>query len=918
MVVREGVEPIVGREQELRAGARFLQLAAERPAALLFEGEAGVGKTILWRHVLREAHDFRVLRCEATESESFFPLAGLVDLLGSIDESLIRALPRLQADALSSALLRAPATQERDWLALAQAVLGALRALSGERPVLVAVDDIQWLDHDSARIVLFALRRVEGPVGLLCTQRQAEDEQKLVALDEIARSRHPGRLVLGTLGVREIGLLVDANFDVRLSHAALRQLSRVSGGNPFYALEIAREITERSDLEPGGELPVPESLAMLLRRRIRDLSRETRELLVTAAVLARPTAVTLDRGGFTADAYAEAADAGVLTLDGDRVRFAHPLLASVARTTASPAELRAAHKRAANAVDDDMERTGHLALAACEPDDALAELVDHAAAVAAARGAPDTAAQLAERARHLTSTRGGDAWPRRTLAAAQYYARSGEAHRARRLLEDAVAAMPPGAARAELLYSLAQLEDDFERAAVVAESALAESAADQAVAARVHLVLGTLHQIASRGEDARRHAAEAARLAAAADQPTTEGAAWAQLAFLDLFDGHAVPEHAIERAVERHRTLAPELLAEDARLTCAIALAARDELVRARELLHEFLRHCELRGDEPGRAAAHAPLVHVELTAGDWQRAREYAAVLRGMAAHSGLEQIASFAALSSALVDAYSGAEGADDSITAADEALRHVGGDIGSIAQALRGFLALSTGDVRRAHTLCEPLIPREPKRLLQGLTLKITVATEIEALVGLGKLDRAATIVASLEAAARHALTYARPTVVAIRGRALIAGARGDLEAALRAAEQALRGHERIPDPFELARTLLVYGALLKRERRKADARNAFQRAHRIFADLGASLWEAHAQAEVGRLGLRRASGDELTPMERKVANTIARGATTKEAAAELFLSPKTIEFHLRNAYRKLGIRSRAELGRTLAGG
>src|SRR6266516_606993 len=425
---------LVGREQELDELARFLDAVPAGPVGLLLEGDAGIGKTTLWREAVLGALDrsYRVLSCRPVESETQLAFAALGDLLEEVPDSATADLPVPQRRALDVALLRMEAEGPPPLpRAVSLAVLGVFRALAASGPVVIAVDDVQWLDRPSASALEFAVRRLPGEaIGVVLARRGADTDVPL-ALDRALPREAVRRLLVGPLGGASLERLVRARVDVHLGPPALRQLEAASGGNPYFALELARSVTERDvRLGPGEPLPVPGSLRMLLGERLADLAPDAREVALAASALAG------------------AVGAGVLEIDADRLRFAHPLIASVVYADAPAAERRALHARIADVVEEPEERARHLALAAEAPDANVAAALDRAARSVRGRGAPGDAAELYEEARRLTPPLQTDDAARRAVDAAECHFEGGDFGRVRALLEEVTETQSSERARA--------------------------------------------------------------------------------------------------------------------------------------------------------------------------------------------------------------------------------------------------------------------------------------------------------------------------------------------------------------------------------------------------------------------------------------------------------------------------------------
>jgi len=346
-------DELVGREGELRRIEQLLDPTGAVPRALLVDGPPGIGKTALWRAGIEHAakRGFRLLLARPAEAEAALAFAALGDLLGEAVDA-IGALPEPQRRALRVALLLdAPAGAAIETRSLCVAFLGLLRELSSDGPLLVGVDDVQWLDRPSASALVFALRRIDRvPVVFFGTARPTAAEFTFERLERIA---------LGPLDLSSLDRIIRRSLGEQLPRPVLRRLERISGGNPFYALELARALTRRGESPPEiDSLPLPETLTEALRERISTLPDEARQALVATAALSTPTKSVVTAAVGDPHALDRAAHANVLVLDGERVRLEHPLVGSAAYAMQGDAERRELHRRLANS--SPVTRIGHV------------------------------------------------------------------------------------------------------------------------------------------------------------------------------------------------------------------------------------------------------------------------------------------------------------------------------------------------------------------------------------------------------------------------------------------------------------------------------------------------------------------------------------------------------------------------------
>ena len=438
---------VIGRVHELGQIARFLDDVPAGSSSFLLAGDAGIGKTTLWEWAVDEASSraWRVLQTRAGASETTMTFTALGDLLEPVIDDILEQLPPVQRAALDAALLRGDSGASMpDRRAVSLASLGCLRALARDGPVLVAIDDVQWLDPASADVLRFVVRRLDDePVGVLASLRLEEETADRLELHRAFPGARARRLVVGSMSPKDLGRLIRDRLEVELPHPVTDRVDDAAGGSPFFALEIARELIGRGIPEAGEALPIPDDTRHVLAARLSTLPRAARTILLVAAAAARPTeelvAASSGLGAGADAALTQAIDAGVISLDGHRIRFTHPLLASTVYASASLNRLRDTHRRLAAHVESAEERARHLALASPTPDASVASALDDAAAIAGARGAPQSAVELAQLARRLTPATDLEDLIRRTEQAAAHLFDAGDDAGARVLLGDAIA-----------------------------------------------------------------------------------------------------------------------------------------------------------------------------------------------------------------------------------------------------------------------------------------------------------------------------------------------------------------------------------------------------------------------------------------------------------------------------------------------
>jgi DNA-binding CsgD family transcriptional regulator len=910
-------DTIVGRTAELETVDRFLSGIPMGTSALVLEGEAGIGKTRLWREGVEraQARGVCVLRSRPGGAEVRLSFSGLGDLLGGSAEAILSQLPHPQRRALAGALLLDELTAALDERAVGAAVVGALRMLAGDAPVVVAVDDLQWLDPPSLRALEYAFRRLEAErVGLLATVRTAAGEP---GLDELRRALGDERLLrrrLGSLSVAAVYELVRLRLGTRLSRPALLRLHEVSGGRPFFALELARALAEEG-VEPSAEdaLPVPRELDALLRARLDRLSPGASSALLLAAALSRPRLSVLEAASDdAADEVAglrEATAAGVVEVEGDRVRFTHPLLASTRYSQASPRERRDVHRRLAQVMPDLEERARHLALSAQGPDERIAQELESAAGRAERRGALIAAARLSEQSIALTSPDAAAALQRRRLAAARLAFSSGATARAEAILDQALGAATPGAERARVLQLRGDIRFETEDTRVALE--LFRAAADEAgddLELRLSLGIRLAAAASFWGggfEVAHAYARDAVMLAEKLGDSWLLAEALCELAHKEFMLGRAIPHELMARAERleglagRRRLWGPS--AEYARILCFTG-----DVAAARERFEPLCEHGRATGDV-GVASVLLGLAMVERDAGDLDRALALVKEAHDFAEQSGQDVVDAGAVFALADLEALRGdVEGGRQRALEALEMTERTGRLSGG-PRGVLGAMELSVEHYGQAYAYLKPAIDRYQSR---GAQMPMSqVGDAVEALAGLSRLDEAERLLDPFEERAR-ALDVRWAIAAAARARGLIEANR-DLVAAEAALTRAVAVGEGLPMRLELGRSLLALGTVQRRLRRKAAARTTLDQARELFEGIGAQVWAKRVQAELGRIGGRAALRDGLSETEAQIAALVRDGRTNREIAAALHVSPHTVEWNLSRMYRKLGIRSRTEL-------
>jgi DNA-binding CsgD family transcriptional regulator len=895
---------LAGRAAETARLRQLIEAArGGRSDALVMQGDPGVGKTALLRFAVEEGRDFAVLECRCVESESALPFAGLHDLIRPLLTSL-EGLPEVQAAALRGALAIGPPDGVGERFAVYAGALGLVAGAAEISPVLCVIDDAQWLDHESAEALIFVARRLEADaVAVLLATRAGAGELELSGIEAMRIEALPEE--------DAVEMLTGATRFPVAPHVAER-LARETGGNPLAMLESAHALTaeQLAGRQPlMGPLPIGPSTERLFSPRIEALSLSARRALLVAAAADEsdlgPILAAAHELGGDASGLEEAETAGLIAVADARVLFAHPLVRSAAYVSAPPTERRAAHRELANALDEP-RRAWQLALSAFGPDERIAQALESAAMAARARKGFASASAALDRSARLSEHPPAQA--RRLYLAADAARLAGQCEHASRLLETAVECDKSGreedaithlrgrvellrghtdAAQSILLAAAKTVEarDRSRAAALLSEAAFAAmiggdgdaavSIASQArevqdtdrglVSAITGLVLGTALFRAGRLDAGLRLVVEAADIVAETPDETIE------------------PEYVIH---------------------AAHVLSWVGEYRRARALLDATLQDIRATGALGVLPWALYTSADLDTRTGSWSAARADACEAVSIARDTGNQLWLTYALGCLTMLDAMQGRESeARTHAAEAEDLARQLGIELPrKVADAL-GLLELSLGRPENAIPHLEAAGHAGSRLALPDLVEAYTRAQRPlpEAIGGLLKPGKETA--AGVGALFPHC-------------RGIVAG--DDFDGALKAA---LEAYEAAGMPFGRARVALLLGERLRRAGRRAESREHLRAALDGFTQLGAAIWAERARGELRatgeRVGSRRREGeDRLTAQELQVARVVARGATNKEAAATLFLSAKTIEYHLGHVYSKLRVRSRTELAHHLA--
>ncbi len=928
----------IGRDAEIAEISAFLSAASRAPAALVITGDAGIGKTVVWRHVLQGAgRSSRVLSCQPVLAEKPHAFSALDDLFGGAAEEILPALPRPRRRAVESALLRDSPLEplsaepfEADPLApeprvLARGILDALRILSGAAPLIVAVDDPQWLDRSSAGTLEFCFRRLQDePVFLLLTSRT--NATVPLGLDRALPPDRLSRMQLGPLTLGAIGEILRTRLGAVLPRHSMTRLYDACGGNPFFALEFARTLLDHPRMPITNEpIPLPRGLSDLVRRRMRQLTPEVRRVGWLVAASSNPRERLIRSAYDNGESWAaidQAVDEGILERDGDIVRFTHPLLQSALYGEMPSHERRQVHRRLGAVAEDIEERAWHLALGAERPSEETAGMLGGAARHAAARGAPEEGAALAEQAARLIPADQAEAVREQIVQAADYHFRAGSIDRSRELIQSALPSCPAGSPRATLLIRLATIhyhQSDWPLAEQTFRQAAQEAPEDPRLCAYAQQELAFARMVAGDLPGALHGAKVSLRSAERAADPGLVAHSLARIAAFEFLLGNGIRSDLLERAEALGASADEEPIRRlplfSPSLSWGLILKWCDRLDEARGRLADRYRHALDRGDDASLPFLLYHFSELECWAGNWDAAGEYALEACQVADESRQQTMRPATLYSLALIRAHRGQIVQARELASEALALCECTGNVPvtSFVLSVLGFVALSLDEYHAVHSHLGQLAAATAATGLGEPSVVKFLPDEIEALAALGQVDLARSFTLQLEVQGK---SLGRPWALATgaRCRAHLAAVDGDIQGALAACDQALSHLEQLPMPFELGRTLLVKGMIERRARHKSAASESLARAVAIFEHLGAPLWVGKASRELSKIAVRSPAGG-LTETEHRIAELVAQGHTNREVASAMFVTENTVQTHVRHIFQKLGMRSRTELAAQL---
>ena len=912
----------IGRISELESIDRFLDEGGG-PAALIVAGEAGIGKTTVWGYAVSAAarRGMMVLSAAPGENETALAYAALGDLLEAVPQGVVDELPAVQREGLDFALMRAdPASRRIQPGFVAAGFVSVIRALASKGPLVLAIDDVQWLDAASRDVMRFAVRRLQGQqVMILLAQRTTDDAPVPLGLRRALPVERVQVVRLRAMTVAALHQLLHERLGQVFPRPTLVHIAEWSGGNPLMAQELGRMLLERGGrLDPGQPPPISIDLAYLLGDRLRGLPRSQQRTLLVAALLERPTTDALREACAELSwpiAYPDLAR-GILEATEPFIHFAHPLFRAQAIGIASDSDRRAVHGCLAMLEAHPEASARHLALAGNPPDEAVARVLDAASTAAADRAAPKAAADLTELACRYTPADELAGLQARQARLGTLLFRTGEIQRAKDVLEKAVAG-PAGAGRARALIELARAVQDSNepRAFMLFDRARREPAIGLLLRAEAEIGMGT---VAPDSRSSRRHLTAALRLLPAGEDPVLRAKALKNLAIVEVRVGNPSFRTLLDEALALEVETSTPTVAARAALTRAEQLTDDDEPEAARKEFLTLRAVAEQEGDETSLPRILDGLVEIEIRTGDWTNAERLSKERLEVSEQVGLagqlasahRQRAGIAVLRGDLAAARTGLRRALDWAEEADDVLEK------SHCLEMLGLLELSLERHPEAVEAFELAARLATQIGSQDPGANLVIGDRLEALVVVGDLSRVGEVAKEIELVARR-IGRRRPLALVDRGRGLVASALGDQDEAVRLLERSVARLDELRIPFETARSRLILGIVHRRRRRKRMAHDTLKEALEGFSRLGAASWVTRTERELARIGLRPSAPTTLTETEATVARLAASGRTNQQIGEAAFLSTRSVEGVLRRVYTKLDIGSRAELGRAMAG-
>lgn len=904
---------LFGREEELAEVARlFDQARVGRGGSLTVFGEAGTGKSALLSAAAEQATGIQVLRTQGIESEAPLPFAALQRLLQSIIP-LAERLPAPQARALRI-IFGEEVGEGGDRFLVFLAALNLVAEASEESPVLALVDDAHWLDEASTAALLFMARRLEQErVAMLFGAREGD-----------VRNFDPGDLPtmrLRGLELRAVTELLRDQAGADVSFEVGAQLLASTGGNPLALTELPRVLTpEQLSGRAGlpGRLPVTSTVERVFLDRARRLSTDAQRLLLITAADDSARVATVSaaakRLGVEVTALGEAEASGLIRVEDGHLRLRHPLVRSAVYAAATSIERRQAHAALADALTHDQDadrRAWHRAASVDEPDAEVVADLGAAAARAESRGGHEAAAAAWERAADLSADQTGRG--ERLYRAARAAWLAGHAIRARHLADSALSAITEPLLRADAVRLRARIEWNT-GSVKLGHRMILEGAREVAPhdpdRAREMAMFGSA--LAAFGGDSGVEV-EPATFAALPEEPTMRQRCFAEI----LLALRAVAADDWGRATALARQAFAtgghlELGDQDLLPNLGIAALQIGDAGAAGTYHQRLLTRARNSGAVVMVLYSLTRLGFTNVAAGEWSAATTAQHEALRLGEGTGQEVLIAGPLSWLLLIAALRGDDDSYDRLRERVETLLDAQA-LGTLDVLIRDIVRWAKGVRALPHSAAAF---HHLAQMTHPITQRMAGLDRIEAAAHADQVETANLWIDDLQRFG-EATQQSWASAMAAHGRALIASLQSSKEAESRF-EEALRQHAATDRIFDRARTELAYGEHLRRSRQRVAARDHLRAASEVFEDLRAAPWADRAAQELRASGETARKRDittatDLTPQELQVAQLVQQGLTNKEVAAQLFVSPRTVDFHLRNVFVKTGVTSRVELAR-----
>jgi len=942
---------LVGRTELLAS----VEATLASGGSIVLTGSSGIGKSAIMDVIGARAlqRGERVLRMSGVETDRWIPFTGLVELLGQIPEEFVDELPEPQRAAVNEVLLRGRSTESGQQARLARRLAwhGLLERCAEVSPVLILIDDAQWVDGASADVIAFASRRatsrrVRAVIAERWPDREDDSKPELTEDEDSAdndldsrswrialRGRHRAvalapapvtELAVPPLGPADLAELLDL---YGLSARAASKLHADSGGNPYLALALAGAFADNASAV-WRPAPLPQRIHALLQDRVQALPVEVRETLLTAALATRPTVELLARAG-RVDADHDirlAAAAGLLVTDGSQIRFTPPAVATVVAESVTAAHRSAVHLGLSTVVTDAVERARHRALAATDPDAEVARSIVTAAENARRRGARGLAAELYLLAADRTPPELDAERLEWLVSAAELGAAASRPEIVNRAADAVLEADSSPAHRVRVRIALIDLSSQ-----AIAEmdemfaAAMADANGDPALMAPLYFRLAWQAVIEGHPMRSEADADKAVSLARSVGDTTTEALALAVKAQVARVLGRGDYLTPLTEALALPQPELDGWLNMTPRFQAVRFAIFDDRLEEARDELFRMLALVE-RGEGEELVSVLRSLAEVSAIAGRCRDALDFAGRAIRVSQEAGLSPgpvwyiraVAELAggSLTRAMAYAERGARASEqeqDSI--------YVGRSLHAIGQ-----VRLRSGDARGGVEVMRRVRALEAKQGLAEPTMLRWHSDLATGLVAIGELDEAEETIRSAREALHNRIHNAAVNARLDRAAALLHAERGESDEGTALLANAIKTFEELGQPIEQGHTLLVLSQIERRRRRYAAARAAATEALTILTRIGAKPWTEQAVRTLAWIDgnspdlptvVKEPTGalSTLTATESRIATMVREGASNREIATRMFLSVKTVEATLTRIYRKLGVRSRTQLSSRL---